>query len=63
MVNVETIIDKIRQKRHSLESRYPIGRLAIFGSFARQEATPESGVDIMVEFNKPIGMQFFSLAD
>lgn len=63
MVNLETIIDKIRSKRAELSTHYPIERLAIFGSFARHEATSESDVDIMVEFNKPIGMQFFSLAD
>lgn len=63
MVNLETIINKLRGKQQLLESRYPISRLAIFGSFARHEATPESDVDIMVEFNQPIGMQFFSLAD
>lgn len=30
--------------------------LALFGSVARDEATPESDVDILVEFNRPMGL-------
>ncbi|TDB68862.1 nucleotidyltransferase family protein [Arundinibacter roseus] len=45
-----------------LAQRYPIDSLAFFGSVARNEATNTSDIDILVEFNKPIGFQFFSLA-
>jgi len=30
--------------------------LALFGSVARDEATPESDVDILVEFSRPMGL-------
>ena len=43
-------------------TRYPIRRLAMFGSHARNEATPGSDVDILVEFSEPVGLQFFELA-
>lgn len=52
----------LTQHRPLLAARYPIKRLAIFGSYARNEATPDSDVDILVEFSQPVGMQFLELA-
>jgi len=45
-----------------LSARYPIRRLALFGSVARNEHTPQSDIDILVEFSQPVGFQFFELA-
>lgn len=46
-----------------LMAKYPIESLALFGSVARGEATEQSDVDILVEFNASIGWQFLTLAD
>lgn len=62
MVSLEKLIRKINKDSADLFLRYPIERLAICSSFAREEATPESDIDIMVEFNQAIGKEFFSLA-
>jgi predicted nucleotidyltransferase len=35
---------------------FGVKRLAIFGSVARDEAGPESDVDVLVEFDKPVGI-------
>ena len=35
---------------------FGVERIAVFGSVARDEAGPESAVDLLVEFNKPIGL-------
>lgn len=44
-------------KSHKQElTRFDVKSLAIFGSVARDEAGPESDVDILVEFAKPIGL-------
>jgi predicted nucleotidyltransferase len=38
--------------------------LAIFGSVARDQARPDSDVDILVEFDRPIGLfEFFELQE
>jgi len=37
--------------------------MAIFGSFARNEQTDDSDLDLMVEFNDKIGIRFIDLAD
>lgn len=36
-----------------LKERYGVGRLALFGSVARNEAREDSDVDILVEFAEP----------
>ena len=38
-------------------------RLAVFGSCASGHQTPDSDVDIMVEFREPVGLLFVHLAD
>ncbi len=36
---------------------------ALFGSFARGEATEESDIDLLVRFSKPIGWKFYGIAE
>lgn len=36
--------------------RYGVQSIAIFGSVARNEARPDSDVDILVEFGVPVGL-------
>ena len=50
------------QKVH-LFQKYPIKSLAIFGSYARNEQSENSDLDLMVEFNDTIGSQFIQLGD
>ena len=43
---------------------FGVNSLAIFGSLARNEARPDSDVDILVEFDKPVGLfEFIDLKD
>ena len=39
--------------------RFEVRSLALFGSFARDEAGPDSDVDILVEFERPVGLFTF----
>jgi predicted nucleotidyltransferase len=36
--------------------------MGLFGSIVREEATAKSDIDILVEFEKPIGLDFVTLA-
>ncbi len=40
-----------------------ISYCALFGSFARGEATEESDIDLLVRFSKPIGWKFYGIAE
>lgn len=47
-----------------LEQKYHVKSLGLFGSIVRNDFSPsKSDIDILVEFNEPIGIEFIDLAD
>ena len=54
---------KLTRLKASLEKKYPLKAMAIFGSYSRNDHRADSDVDILVEFNGKIGVGFFKLAD
>ena len=42
-----------------LHSDYAVSEIGIFGSYVRNEQTPQSDVDILVQFSKPVGFVVF----
>lgn len=63
MLSLETIKNKLVEHKQRLYSRYGISNIAIFGSYARNQQNDRSDLDILVEFNKPIGIDFIDLAE
>ena len=55
------IIDKLQQIKLELRQEYAVKSIALFGSFVDGSYTSTSDVDILVEFEHPIGWQFFKL--
>ncbi len=51
--DVENIVQQLAGKRRELKRRFTVVRIGVFGSFARNEASPESDVDILVELAEP----------
>ncbi len=49
------LADLIRPHMGELNEKYNVASLAMFGSYVRGDQTPESDVDMLVEFNGPIG--------
>ena len=49
------ILEKLREAKPFLQKKYPIAQIGLFGSYARGEATEDSDIDILVEFNASIG--------
>lgn len=56
MKSVEEIIAILRDHKEELARKFRVKELAIFGSYARGEATPESDLDLLVEFTEPPGL-------
>ena len=52
----EEIIGALHAALPSIQQKYHVRRLALFGSAARGEQTPTSDVDLLVEFDEPIGL-------
>jgi predicted nucleotidyltransferase len=63
MLNLLDIKNTLLAHKQRLSSKYGLSNLAIFGSYARNQQTEESDLDILVEFNRPIGLEFIDLAD
>ena len=51
----EDVLKVLRDSRPTLEA-FGVARLSLFGSFARDEGRDDSDVDLLVEFNRPIGL-------
>jgi uncharacterized protein len=53
-MNRNDVLQTLAAHRTELRERFGVESLALFGSVARDESTPESDVDLLVEFNRPI---------
>jgi predicted nucleotidyltransferase len=54
-------ISKLRQAKPYLQQEYAVKKLGLFGSFAEGTQTDQSDVDVIVEFERPVGWRFFTL--
>ncbi len=63
MYTLKNIIDILSQHKPELQKKYPVSRLAVFGSYARGQATEKSDIDIAVEISAPMGLNFVAMAD
>ena len=50
------VLRVLGEHREELATRFRVKSLAVFGSVARDEAGPDSDVDLLVEFNRPAGL-------
>ena len=46
-----------------MAQKYFVNSIGLFGSIVRADFTDKSDVDIIVEFSKPVGIEFIDLAD
>jgi len=54
------ILKALRENRALLD-RYSVGRIALFGSFAKGRPTDKSDIDLLVEFKEPSLGNFMGL--
>jgi predicted nucleotidyltransferase len=52
-LNKETILQRLRAIKPDLQEKYNLTELALFGSYARDEQTAQSDIDIMVKMSTP----------
>lgn len=56
----DELLSKLRDLKPWLEEQ-GIVNVRLFGSYARDEAGPDSDVDLLVDLAKPMGWDFFSV--
>lgn len=63
MDKLSEIQKKLLQTKPHLIHKYHVNSIALFGSVLRNDFSDKSDVDILVDFNRPIGIEFIDLAD
>ena len=58
-----SVKNKLTILKPELLRKYPIATIGLFGSIVRDDFTPNSDIDIIVDFNGKIGIEFITLAD
>ena len=59
----ENVIAILRKELPYFVSQYGVKRIGLFGSYAKGTPAKDSDVDILVEFEKPIGLKFIEFAE
>jgi uncharacterized protein len=58
------VIGILKEHQKEISEKFGVKSLALFGSVARDEAKLASDVDLLVEFNRPVGLfGLFALQD
>ena len=63
MQTLRQIKSVLAQHKSELAQKYHLRQLGIFGSYARKDKTAQSDIDLLVEFDGPIGLDFVTLAE
>lgn len=63
MLTQERVIELLRQQFPYLVSEFSVRRIGLFGSFATGSAGDRSDIDLLVEFERPIGLRFVELGE
>jgi predicted nucleotidyltransferase len=63
MNKLEEIKADLSLLKDELDKRFGVSAIGLFGSITRDDFTEKSDIDILIDFSRPIGMEFFTLAD
>ena len=63
MLTLQNILQRLRSHMPELQKKYPVGRVGVFGSYSRGDATEKSDIDIAVEITGPMGLSFVAMAN
>ncbi|MGA1840713.1 MAG: nucleotidyltransferase family protein [bacterium] len=64
MKRKDEILQILNAERSYLNKAYEVKNIGLFGSYSRGEEGPDSDLDILVEFDRPIGFfKFIELED
>jgi predicted nucleotidyltransferase len=61
MLTKNDILSRLKELKCVLQIEYAVKEIGLFGSFSDNTFDDESDIDIIVEFERPIGWKFFSV--
>ena len=59
----EEILSLLAQNKSKLENKFKVRRMALFGSYARGDQKSDSDVDILVDIDPSVGLEFVTFAE
>jgi len=59
----EEILSLLTKNKSNLENKFKVRRMALFGSYARGDQQSDSDVDILVDIDPSVGLEFVTLAE
>ena len=63
MLTKEQVVELLREQSAYLANEFGIRKIGLFGSFAKGQLSDTSDIDIVVEFERPIGLRFIDLVE
>lgn len=63
MEQLSEIKQVLQQLKPELSRRFHVQSLGLFGSVVRDDFSPTSDIDIIVDFDQPVGIEFIDLAE
>lgn len=63
MLRQEKVIEILRKELPYFVSEYGVKRIGLFGSYAKGIQKEDSDIDIVVEFQRPIGLRFVEFGE
>ena len=63
MIDKAHIAKALRDNKQDLATRYHLTSIGIFGSFAREDFRADSDIDILIDYDQPMGIEFIDLAE
>ncbi len=63
MISLEEILRRLSSVKERLRADFGVKKIGVFGSWARGEQNTDSDVDILVDFERPIGWEVVDLKE
>lgn len=63
MLSKEEVVRALREISPYLATEFGVSKIGLFGSYAKGNPNETSDVDIIVEFERPIGLRFVDLVE
>lgn len=60
LANIKQIIQQLKPE---LAEKFHVQGIGLFGSIVRDDYSADSDIDIIVDFDQPVGVEFIDLAD
>jgi predicted nucleotidyltransferase len=63
MIDKRNIANILIANKSRLVSKYHLKSIGIFGSLTREDFTEDSDIDILIDYEQPLGIEFIDLAN